>query len=366
MAEYHLTGYVKYLSLINNRLIETAIWTFAELGIADLLAAADTPQTADELAQKQGWNSEYLYRLLRVVADSDIVRVIESNETGELEKTNRFELTEDGRFLTSNHPSKARYLLCWELSPFVKTASHYLPQLIREGPSNGNGFEKVTGNVPIFEFFEREENRNIAHNFNEAMTSLATFTGQYTVDTVNFGRFNKIVDIGGGLGALLAHILEKYSTIKQGICFDLPNVIQQSETGNEFEKRNISKNRYQFVAGDMFNAKTIPQADAYILQSIIHDWPDDRTIDILKSIRTAVNGQQVTIFIIGFIILPSTKENKLINRGVHAFDLHMMILADAKERTQKQHEYLFEKSGFIFKHLYRTETSFSIIEAVAN
>ena len=56
------------------------------------------------------------------MADADIVREIKSNETIEPEKTNRFELTEDGRFLTSNHPSKARDLVCWELSPLMKNS----------------------------------------------------------------------------------------------------------------------------------------------------------------------------------------------------------------------------------------------------
>jgi hypothetical protein len=92
MAEHHVTGYRKYLSFVTNRLLETAVWTFAELGVADLLAAADTPQTADELAQKQGWNSEFLYRLLRLVADADIVREIKSDASIELEKTNQFHI----------------------------------------------------------------------------------------------------------------------------------------------------------------------------------------------------------------------------------------------------------------------------------
>jgi hypothetical protein len=140
-------------------------------------------------------------------------------------------------------------------------------------------------------------------------------------------------------------VLDKYPTIQQGICFDLPNVIEQSEIGNEFAKRNISKDRYEFVGGDMFDAKTIPQADAYILKSIVHDWSDDRAINILKSIRTAVKGKQVTLFIIGFIAISDTKQNKFVNHIFNVVDLHMMILSDAKERTQEQYEYLFEQSG---------------------
>ncbi|CAF1140094.1 unnamed protein product [Adineta steineri] len=94
---------------------------------------------------------------------------VKSDQTIQPEKTNRFDLTEHGRLLTSDHPSKTRYLLYWGIKS------------------------------------------------------------------------------------------KKYTTI------------QQAKLGNEFDKQNISKDRYQFISGDMFDATTIPQADAYIMKNIIHD-----------------------------------------------------------------------------------------------
>ena len=365
MAHYG-SGFQKYLSIISNRLLENAIWTFADLGIADLLAAAGTPQTAYELAQKQGWNGELLYRLLRLVADADIVREIKSTENNQLERTNQFELTEDGHYLTCNHPSRARYLLCWELSSINKRVSLHLPQLIREGYSKGNAFQQEFGNTSLFQFLEKEENQNVAHSFSEAMSSYSSLSRQSVVNAVDFSRFNTIVDIGGSLGALLSSILEKYSTIKLGICFDLSNVIEQSKISNEIEKQNISKDRYQFLAGDMFNPGTIPQVDAYIMKHIIHDWDDTKSIEILKSIRTAANGQPIVVFIIDLVISFDDKQNQFVNQFAHAIDVHMMTVASGKERTQKQFQYLFEESGFTFKHLYHTETPYSILEVTAN
>ncbi len=366
MAQYPTSGFPKYLSLIANRILETAVWTFAELGVADVFPEDDTPQTADELAQKQGWNSEYLYRLLRAVADVDIVREIKTNESVQPEKTNQFQLTDDGRLLLSSHPSKIRALVGFELSPLVKTVSFHLPLLMREGANKGSGLTQVIGNIPFFEFIEKEENQHLAQNFNDAMTSYSIYGAQPIINAVDFGRFNTITDIAGGLGALLSHILQKYPTIKHGICFDLPTIIQQSESKNAFEKQNISKDRYEYRGGDMFDATTIPQTDAYIMKRIIHDWPDDRAIDILKSIRTAVNGKQITIFLVDNMILSDNEQNQFIHRYTHAFDLYMMTLLSGKERTQKQYEYLLEESGFRFKHFYRTETPYSIIEAATN
>ncbi|CAF0861624.1 unnamed protein product [Adineta steineri] len=250
--------------------------------IADIFVAVHKPQTAEELARKQGRNSEYLYRLLRTVTDANIVREIKSDQTIEPEKTNRFELTEHGLLLTSDHPSKIRYLLYWD----------------------------------------EKENKKIASGFNEAVTCISKNYSQPLINTIDFSRFNKIVDIGGGLGLLLFQILKKYGTI--------------------------------------------PQADVYIMKNIIHDWNDNRAIDIFKAIRKAANEQQVTLFLIEFVILPENEQNKSINNIAHSIDMHMMVMLGSKERTQYQYEYLLKQGGFQLKQLHYIETPISIIEAVPN
>ena len=165
-------GDEKYLSFVFHRFLETAVWTFAELGVADLLAAASEPQTADELARSQGWNSEFLYRVLRAVADANILSEIQYNDVESIEpaKVNRFKLTEDGYLLTSNHPSKARNVLRWEFSPLLRMSSNYLPELVRTGYVNGNGLDQITGHRPIFDYLKDEQNRELSHCFDEAMT----------------------------------------------------------------------------------------------------------------------------------------------------------------------------------------------------
>jgi hypothetical protein len=359
-----IPGLPKYVSLLSHNFMQTAVWTFAELGIADLLAAVDQPQTADELARKQGWNSEFLYRLLRAVTIPNIVREIKSDQITEPENNHRFELTEDGRFLISDHPSKTRYFVSSVFGSLFKNVSSYLPQLVREGYAKGNGIEQMTGNQPIFNFFNN--NRKHSFYFNEAMTTLTLYAAQAVANAIDFSPFKTLVDIGGSLGTLLSHILLKHSTIKKGICFDLPLVIEQAKSGREFIQLNISKDRYEFISGDMFDSKTIPQADAYIMKSIIHDWNDDRAIDILKAIRLAANGEQVTVFIIDLIILPDIEEDKFVNWSAYGSDINMLMTVSGKERTEKQHEYLFKQSGFRLKCLYRTETPYSIIEAITN
>ena len=42
------------------------------------------------------------------------------------------------------------------------------------------------------------------------------------------------------------------------------------------------------MAGSFF--ASVPAADAYLLKSILHDWPDDRCVEILRTCAAALNS----------------------------------------------------------------------------
>ncbi|CAF1670970.1 unnamed protein product [Adineta ricciae] len=156
-----LKGFSKYLSLLFHRLTENAVWTFCELGIADLMADHKMPITALELSQLNGnnWNAEFLYRLLRVNADAGIITQVNTNNENSTqhEQTIQFQLTEDGLLLTSNHPSKVSYIVQLLLNPNMGKTYQYLPSIIKDGFKNGNCFEQTFG-CDVFEYMKKEEN----------------------------------------------------------------------------------------------------------------------------------------------------------------------------------------------------------------
>ncbi|CAF2789396.1 unnamed protein product [Rotaria sp. Silwood2] len=363
-------GLPKYMSLVFHRCMERVVWTFNELGIADLMAQHKMPLTATELSQLNGndWNSEFLYRLLRAVADADIVREINVNDTnyetvGNPEHENRFQLTDNGLFLTSNHPSKARDLIRLELGPTTHKPSVYTPSLIQHGFKYGNGFEQAFG-CSLFDYLKKEENKEYSTIFDNAMITYSNYCTVSIGSLVDFSRFEKIVDVAGGLGTLLSIILEKHQKVN-GIVFDLAHVIEnaQKQSPNEFQQKKIESNRYQFVSGDMFKPETIPQADSYVLKFIIHDWNDEDSIKILKSIRAANKSREqklITIFIVEMILLPNNKDNWV----ARVMDIEMLTFLNAKERTKAEYIQLLKESGYEFKELYRTDGPYSIIEAI--
>ena len=171
--------------------------------------------------------------------------------------------------------------------------------------------------------------------------------------------------VGGNQETFLTQILQNYSTIQHGIVFGLVGIINQCKDGEEFTSRGISKNRWSFVSGDMFDSSTIPLADAYVLKNVVHNFNDEKTIEILSSSCQANRNRKnssITVFIIELVVLP---EGALSNWQTHGLDVIMAaIFGDARERTDDEFKDLLEKSGFEFKKLYPLQAPFSVIEGI--
>jgi hypothetical protein len=196
------------------------------------------------------------------------------------------------------------------------------------------------------------------------MTAFSMETGAQLVTGVDFGRFQTIVDLGGNRGTFLAQILHNYPTIQHGIVFDLPHIINQYSNGEDFKSREIPTDRWNFVSGNIYDPSTIPPADAYVLKHILHDFNDEKCLEILSSIHQANENKKnspTTIFIIEHVILP---DGAFSNWQSRAFDMAMAALFDnARERTENEYKELLKNTGFEFKMLYPIQAPESVIEA---
>jgi O-methyltransferase domain len=79
----------------------------------------------------------------------------------------------------------------------------------------------------LFEHFARHPDDAV--NFNKAMADLSSGDGPTVASSYHFSRFECIVDVGGGTGALLAAILESAPQLR-GVLFDMPYVVEQART----------------------------------------------------------------------------------------------------------------------------------------
>ena len=112
---------------------------------------------------------------------------------------------------------------------------------------------------------------------------------------MTFQRFAKLVDVGGAHGAMTLAIAKRYPSIRY-TCFDLPT----AELGaiRTFRDRGL-EDRCDFVGGDFFDDDPAG-ADAYLLSAVLHDWGDERCLQILRNCRrhTADTGRVLVVDIV--------------------------------------------------------------------
>ena len=175
------------------------------------------------------------------------------------------------------------------------------------------------------------------------MRSLTSPMTPAVTSAYDWSRFPIIADIGGGIGTQLVDILDAHPGCR-GVLFDMPEVVSTV----------IEHDRVERVGGDFFTDVPV-EADAYIFRNIIHDWNDERSVSILKTLRKATRPN-ARVMILEWV-LPDTSEFHL---GKWS-DMIMMASVCGRERTRGDFEKLFNEAGFVLEEIVPTESMFSIV-----
>lgn len=172
------------------------------------------------------------------------------------------------------------------------------------------------------------------------------------VEAYDFSDARLVVDVGGGNGALLAAILAANPEV-HGILFDQEAVVSGASAAlEEYARRRIIQ------PGNFF--ESIPAGgDLYTLSQILHDWSDERCLEILSNCRTAMDrGARLLVIERVLDEMPG-----LTNSMNFLSDMHMMVLfPGANERTPMEFSRLFQETGFEPPRLIPTRSPFCIIE----
>lgn len=324
------------LDLIQGSVITQALYVAASLGIADLLK--EGPLSIDEIADATGADPESTYRLLRALSGYSIF-----SQTSD----GRFELTPMADALREDAPDSMHGIallmghpLLWEewghLLTAVKTGEASLPAVRGMGP---------------FEFLMA--NPEYAATFFRGMASMSDPETGPVLDSCDFSRFGKIIDVGGGRGALLAGILQRASGAS-GILFDAPHAT--GPAAGLFEAAGVA-GRCTIENGSYFEG--VPSGgDAYLLKHTLHDFTEEQCLAVLSNVRNAISSDG-TLFIFEYV-LAGQNERHIGN----IVDLWLLLMLGAKERTSDQYAELLSKAGFKLANVIPTACPVSIIEAL--
>jgi O-methyltransferase/methyltransferase family protein len=323
------------LQLLNGAYVAGAVSCLAQLRIPDLIEAA--PKSAEELASEIGADPQALYRLMRATAN---VGVLSEGHDG------KFSHTPMSAVLRSDATPSLRAFAIMGGREWHGRGWSRLEYCVRTGKQ---ALDQIYG-APIFEFLK--QNPVEAQIFNDAMTELSMIDGPAVAEAYNFDGIRSIVDVGGGHGLLLATILKR-NTHLRGTLYEMPHVIAGAANG----PLKPVMERCTLASGDMFSS--VPAgADAYIMKHIIHDWPDDQCLKILKACRTSVNSGG-RLLVVDNVIQPGNdfSPGKFL-------DLQMLIFPGGCERTEKQFRHLFAGAAWQLSRIIPTTSAVSIVEGV--
>lgn len=323
----------RLFTLSMSYLVPRALHVVAELGVADQLF--DEPMDAAALAAATGTEAlpDRLHRLMRLLTAHGVFEHV---------GTNRFRHNELSRLLRSDHPQSMRDFVINVGMPNRWQAAGQLKHTVLTGET---GMRKVFG-VELFEY--NTQNPEVGAIFDRAMRAKAQRDIAGVLAAYDFARSGLIVDVGGGVGHLLAAILKK--TGGRGVLFDLPAVAERV--------RSAGTQPFEIAAGDFFT-DPLPPGDTYLLMMVLHDWGDEEALKILAAVRRSA-AESAKLLVIEMLIPEGSAPHP-----ARELDLLMMSVTGGRERTQAEFSDLMVSSGWRLERVVPMPGPTVILEGIA-
>ncbi|TKS67358.1 Acetylserotonin O-methyltransferase [Collichthys lucidus] len=316
----------KILEYMEGFLVSKVVFSSCELGVFDLLLSAERPLSAEEISQAIGASLDGTQRLLAACTGLKLLNTLQDN--GQVLYSN----TEQASvYLTRSSPlslyqsiqySSRTIYLCW----------HHLTDAVREGR---NQYEKAFGvnSKDLFQALYRSDEEMV--KFMQLMNSIWNICGKDVVTAFDLSSFKVICDLGGCSGALAKQCTSAYPECTVTI-FDLPKVVCTSREHFVTE----ADQRISFHKGDFFK-DPLPEGDLYILARILHDWTDERCVELLSKIYKACKPGGAVLLVEALLY-----EDGSGPLTVQLYSLNMLVQTEGRERTAAQYTTLLAAAGF--------------------
>jgi SAM-dependent methyltransferase len=319
--------------------LSRALYLAAKVGIADQLK--DGPRHYRDVARATETDPASLNRVLRLLATAG---VFEERDAGE------FALTSIGRSLRSDVSGSMRAAVMLFAGVDIQDRWKDLEYCVRTGEP---AFRKLSPHGDAFSSMSAEQ----AAIFDEAMATFAPVTAAAVVAAYDFSQFGKVVDVGGGNGALLIEILRANPKL-HGTVFDMPRVVEKATP--KIAAAGLT-DRCDVAGGSFF--ESVPSGvDAHVIKHVIHDWNDEKAVAILKNCHRAARPGGKVLIVEG--VYPPRVDESPDSRGAAWNDVNMLVCTGGRQRSEAEFRALYEAAGLRLSRIVRTMAPVSVIEGV--
>ena len=307
------------MAMITGYWVSQICGTAARLGLADQLAAG--PATIPELAAATSADPDGLGRLVRAGATIGLFAEADGD---------RFSLTPLGAELRDDEVAGSLR----DRAIVLTSPGHWLPRgRLFDAVVSGERQDRAALGMDVWAYYARYPKEG-AH-FARTMSSISAEASRAVLGCYDVARFRRIVDVGGSRGVLLTGLLDAAPQAR-GVLFDRPEV---AEGARASLAASGHAGRVDIVGGD-FLEEVPAGGDLYVLKSVLHDWDDQRAVQILRNVHRAAQPGSTLAVIEG--PLPSRPAPSY----VHLMNLVMLVELNGRERTVEDYATLLGQAGY--------------------
>jgi hypothetical protein len=317
--------------VIHFGLLWHCLCAITRLEVPERLAAGPLP--VPELAAAVGADQDALRRVLRLVADHQIV-TFHGGHVG---------LTDRGRLLCRDHPASLS-------AAFATVGNADVAPGLTETLRTGRAAAPTVLGMSYWDYLGAHPDQQAL--FDQAMVQRAQLLSLACVPVLDWPSSGTIADIAGGTGTLLAAVLQTAPGVR-GILVEQPQVLTHAQV--VLERQGVA-DRCGLHPGDLSDPP--PPADLYMLASVLHNWDDAHATRILAALgHSATSDTRLRIF---EMLLP---EDATPHRAKMSDVLMLLMFDGARERTLGQYRDLLESTGWQLEQVVASPGPMSIIEA---
>lgn len=316
------------------RLIQlgSAFWQSRVLYVAARLdiatALGEESLNAEMIAARVDADADAVYRLLRMLAAMGLFEEVSSR----VFKNNAL-----SAYLRQDRRNNVRAMILMHNSPEMSLPwFESLEQGIRSGAVP---FQRSHGQA-LYEYMDRHAEFDAL--FSCAMDSVEALIGDSFACDFDWGRFERIIDVGGSKGGKALTLLKRHPHLK-ALVFDRPSLIQMAPAYWAEREQPALLSRLDYQGGDLF--ESVPKAqsdkDIYFLSAILHGMNDEHCIKILRNLAEASAGSGARIALME-CVLPESK----VDLAGAALDMQMLMATQGRERTLSEWQALFDQGGW--------------------
>jgi len=303
----------------------------SDLNIFELLAKSDKPLTVASLAETQKCDPVLMGRILRYLSSQRLVTEVDEDTFTANNITHT--LSQPGFAAGMRHNFEVHM-------PCMTKIPHFLADTKYANPSDAmHSAFQIAHQTDLPAFVWGLSKPKLVEDMIMWMGAVygdrpTTWLDAYDMSKHCEGSTAEdviFVDVAGNVGHQCALLKAKLPELKGRVILeDLPQVVPQA----------IPVPGLEAIGLDMWQGQPIKGAKTYYMRMILHDYPDEKAIALLKLQAEAMSADSVLI--IDELVVP--------NKGAHGhatqFDLTMLASLASIERTEKQWISLIDSAGF--------------------